>query len=249
VPSTDGKEAAAGFYTHDAFEAQDESNGLITARNLSAELVDYLNFVLTTYLNSQSVQQTLDAAQLLAWVDHLATYDIECKGAQFMTYTWPNRIPEQPEELARDAAAINCVHSTYLESANWYVDARQAHQANLRALYQAASATTRAGWETTNIDFRVQRTEVSRRIADAKSQEYTRADGALNYALQMSELNLRFQRDFRDALVRASVASDGTRRLYGFTILCLAKTPSDREIERSPDFLTVKRRLDSPDSC
>src|ERR1035441_5679034 len=31
--------------------------------------------------------------------------------------------------------------------------------------------------------------------------------------------------------------------------LCFAKTPSERKIERSPDFLTVKSRLDSLDSC
>ena len=31
--------------------------------------------------------------------------------------------------------------------------------------------------------------------------------------------------------------------------LCLAKTPSDEKLNRSPDVLTVKSRLDSPDSC
>lgn len=212
------KEAAAGFYTHEAFESQDESNGLISTQNLSADLVDYLNFVLTTYLNSQAAQQNINAAQLLAWVGHLATYDIECKGANFMTYTYPNTVPEQPEVLAQGAAGTAALHSMFLENANWFVSAKQAHQTNLQALYQAASASTRAAWDTANVNFRLQRTQVSRRIADAKSQEYTRADGALNYALQMAELNLRFQRDFRDALVRASVAADGMRRLYGYTV-------------------------------
>src|ERR1017187_6035135 len=31
--------------------------------------------------------------------------------------------------------------------------------------------------------------------------------------------------------------------------LCLAKTPSDEKLNRSPDVLTVKSRWDPPDSC
>jgi hypothetical protein len=39
------------------------------------------------------------------------------------------------------------------------------------------------------------------------------------------------------------------RRRVEIADLCLAKTTSDEKLNRSPDVLTVKSRLDPPDSC
>ena len=207
-------ETDSGFYTHDSIEARNiyaaEANN---SSNLQAH-AQILSGIRDTFYSPTVVTSLSDSSQLLAWLSHLANYDREAQGS-FMSYSWDG-VSKTSHDHAQAAATNLSYNNLNLQQNLLTSQSFASNVAALTAQGRAASYLAKASWESANSGFRQRRTEVSRRIADAKVASYTKPGGALNYPERMTRIEARFRRDFRDALARISAAREGLKKLYGY---------------------------------
>ncbi len=71
-------------------------------------------------------------------------------------------------------------------------------------------------WSKKEIEFKRRRAQAAREIGDLKLRLAIEPGGSLNFADQMDQIRLQFERDFRSALARIKVAYEGLRLIYGY---------------------------------
>jgi hypothetical protein len=212
------EETIAGYYTHDAAEAGADALGLANTLNLNTGHLAFITNVLMTVVGGPEWNRTLDASELLGWLAHQPIFSNSAQNTTYAQYGWDGAPNQTAPDLAIPATQQTTSHSLAVDNASWGAQLQAAQQAAARLQGQAASTSVKKNWEASNSGFRFRRTEVLRRLADAKSKAYTNEDGALNYPLQLNLLKARFNRDLRDALARTSAAAAGLNKLYGYAI-------------------------------
>lgn len=78
------------------------------------------------------------------------------------------------------------------------------------------SANKRSFWEERNRLYKKLRADTARNSAELKVSAFTAPGGALNYRVQMAELQKRISRDSNDALSRLESAALGLKKIYGY---------------------------------
>jgi hypothetical protein len=80
------------------------------------------------------------------------------------------------------------------------------------------SLSAKSKYDQVDIDFKLRRVGVAKRLADLKSDWATAKDGLLNFHDQMLSSSARLARDMRDALARVAACASGLASVYGYNV-------------------------------
>lgn len=210
-------EIAAGFYTLSLKESQALLNAELTNKWGNNVAGKYIQDLLNKKFTIEEMKRQSRFAQRQAWLAHLASYEYP-NGGKLLQHKYGSDDENTSPELNKNAARglsqhyLETQRTGLLSQAEIYQNSERVSNARIAGLQ------SKVDWDTKDIDFRRQRTEVAKRLADLKTKAFTETGGALNYDEQMLPIKERFQRDFRDALARIYKAADGLRLIYGYNV-------------------------------
>lgn len=217
------EETLAGYYEHLPRETSLQASADLFAQAAAQGQAFALKFINDNFYGDAIKTTLLDAAGILAFLSHSPDRNPPPNAPAdggFALYNNPvdNNQSEGSAVAASSASRFLTANSVNLQQA-WLAAQNSAIEANLAVLDQRAKSTSvKDAWETKNAGFRLRRTELTRHLADVKSEAYTLPGGPLNYPEQMTRLESQFHQDFRDALARVPVGAEGLNKLYGFTV-------------------------------
>jgi hypothetical protein len=152
--------------------------------------------------------ERMDAAQVLAILPYAGNHT---------QFSW-NGIMKKPGDHALSAAARQA-RADFEERDN-SLSAQIADVEGQRAAARARleSATAKNKWDEADIQFKRRRTQVARSVAEMKVKLSCVRDGALNYAQRRDDSQIRFRRDFDDAISRYRPLARGLSAIYGYSM-------------------------------
>jgi hypothetical protein len=214
------EETLAGFYEHLPREASLQAGADLFAQIAAQGQAFALKFINDNFYGDALKTTLLNAAGILAYLSHSDERVPVPPVGKDIFYNNPvdNNQSESPAVAASSATRFLTANSINLQQ-SWLGAQSSAIESNLAVLDQRAKATSvKDAWEAKNAGFRLRRTELTRRLADVKSEAYTLPGGPLNYPEQMTRLEAQFHQDYRDALARVPAVAEGLNKLYGFTV-------------------------------
>lgn len=170
------------------------------------------------FLYSQTYFDRVSSAhQRAAVMSVKAAYEQPETGGE-RTYTWNNQAPLTVAGHLKAAASETTMWAFTKENRYFNKDLRTFRR-TAEALQQQRKASGRqARWDQDQIDIRMRKVELARKLGDFKIRLATERGGAFNYAEQVRECDERLARDAREILSRAAAVAIGLRMLFGIQL-------------------------------
>ncbi len=216
------KEEDAGYYTWAASVARSDATAektLYESADLSAGNITRYG---DNYLEGKLLLQRKIAARYGALLSALPAFIEDGDHKNLKPYSWRPasgvEVKGYKPDLLMEFAEWDTDPRFYLETL-LLQNQRNALLSSAQAGKQRfAGATDKQKWEENNILFQQERTEVVRDEMYLKRLLATCSDGVLNHKQRMDGIQLRFHRDFRDAISRLKAAAQGLKQIYGYSV-------------------------------
>jgi hypothetical protein len=220
-------EVAAGYYTLPFKLSSAEVNALGQTAVGADAARQYVQWMLDNWFTPAQMNKLYNAMIELNWLSHLPTYSTPVSDPNPLQHNYAGDVASAPN-LAVHATQVTAWEAIVAEQASLLAAAATNSSVVGATNQRRNGASAQTAWNASDADFRRRRTEVSRRIMQAKADESTRAGGATNFLERMGPLQARFERDFRDALARMSAIKDGLQSIYAYSAspLPLAASPT-----------------------
>jgi len=227
------EETAKGFYTVNSIESNATKDAEVFMVGGNRAAANYIDWLLSTKYNDTELNTQSGAYQLMAWLAHLAAYQYPFMG-NLLQNSW-NGQPNTSPEFMKNAAFATCWHTFAGQSTNLLAQKTSYSSSANFSEHKGVGYGARADWEEVDVNFRRRRTTVARLVADLKGRAFTEPGGALNFTQQMGPIKARFERDYRDALARVFVASQGLRDIYGYDVALPSSVEDIRKAAANSD--------------
>lgn len=217
----------------DAIHAEEEQAGLydvpsrLSAAEKSAEALnasyqqyneDLIDRIIQDLYSTDEINKSYNASRKAAWLTGLvpARYDGQTL-VEWKKYNYGG-VEKEMATWAIDAAEALSAHQLFTESRSWRLQKEIFDTLTEVSKRKLPGLNSKAEWDDLNANFMRRRTLIARKYQDIKSRAAVDPDGILNYQKRLAPLRKRFHEDFRHALARLKVISQGMRDLYKYNV-------------------------------
>jgi hypothetical protein len=209
------REIEAGYYSLPIEESAADANAEKETHDGLTQTSATVQNILTRFYSPDAIKAHAHFAQRAAFAAPHATYSADHKGELFvLRFDGSNMtVPGHVQMTADYQSTLN---------SNVTRDTLRSELQSKAAGASAAKARwggkkVRADYEHKDADFKRNRLQVMRDMADLKARALFETDGALNYGEKLAPLRHRIDRDVRDAVARMKAVSEGLRLLLGYS--------------------------------
>lgn len=210
------RETAAGSYEVAARISQSEFDAERSRLEKLREAQKQLSSLSDRFYSDTELGKLTELAQRAGWASGLPPY--LSKDQKIAAYPSHNRagIKKTVAEHQAECAGLQVRHRAAVEKEYAAIQSWNVAADVVAAEAIVAARQARANWETQNANFLAERTAVSRRYLDLKARAAVDPRGVLNAGRRLPAVKKRFHQDFRDAVARLRIASEGLKRIYGY---------------------------------
>lgn len=226
------EEIKAGFYSLPYEESVAEADAENASASKNRTAYDKLNDICGNKFSDKEIDRQKALAGIQGTVSKLATYakqSDETRSLEYMDLGRDGVFPEGSQAISTQAQII----AEYITDANMqlekdsYLSQKDSADAVASASkIRAETLEKRKVYEEKNIQFRRNRTEISKNIQELRAKAATSTKGILNYVERMTPIKNRFDRDFREAIACLIPAYEGLTKIYGYNGAPLPSTDS-----------------------
>ncbi|MDO8846539.1 hypothetical protein [Methylicorpusculum sp.] len=210
-------EEAAGFYdVSSELAISDRVSEEITA-SLSKAAYENLDNLLKQYQSLEQINKQLTLSQFSAWLGALP-HNAEPNVGNDLTHSGNGFDAKPTFEHMKDIAFDQGMPHHLASQIQLAIQSDQQEFQNLAAEARLKAKIKKENWELKDKEFRSQRTQIARNLAQIKLQAATEKGGALNFVEQMLPIQDRFNRNLSDAVIRIDSANQGLCDLFDFPI-------------------------------
>jgi hypothetical protein len=169
-----------------------------------------------------SVKQSLHANKIMGWLSGRASFKeagSTIKYSKFNPKSWDGQETDKTYASTLAARASKMVASRQLkqdlvqasaslESTDFTIDASRA---------ELKHASTSKSKFIRSKELQIKRLEELRKLLQLRANVSFSADGVLNYTKRLTDLKVRFTKDFQDAYAQLLKVREGMQRLYGYS--------------------------------